>query len=108
MQATIIVTQQIDLSLIIEGGAGCTHHVQKKEFVSTITDNEITKLLLRGCSCENCKFLNSDSNQKGRPEKNVCTDWESVSKLKIKWIFYPTQIAQEEIIPVQLPWDQTK
>jgi len=43
---------------------------------------DITKLLLKGCDCENCKFSHADStkrwckNQRKKPKSNVCVVWE--------------------------------
>jgi len=93
MQATIIATQQIELSLTINGGGvGCIHRVQRKEFVNTIT--EVTKLLLKSCNCSNCSVnvsnMGSDwcMHQKEKPENEVCVMWkEQLAPIKdfVKW-----------------------
>jgi hypothetical protein len=62
-------------------------HAQKEEFVSTTSDREITKLLLKGCNCDNCShfkpFKESEHIDlvwcpvtKDRPGKKVCTKWD--------------------------------
>jgi len=69
---------------------------------------DITKLLLKGCDCENCKFLSSDStkrwckNQRKKPKSNICTTWEKnlfdLSALfDIVRVGYPSIVASDII-----------
>lgn len=68
---------------------------------------EITKLLLKDCSCENCKFSHETSkqwckNQKKKPWKNVCIAWER-NLLDLSTLFdivrtgYPSLVASDII-----------
>ena len=96
MQATITVIQQIGLSVVSilrVGYTGCIRRVQRKEFVNTITDSKITKLLLKDCNCSNCvdvSNMGSDwcMHQKEKPENEVCVMWkEQIAPIKdfVKW-----------------------
>lgn len=70
-----------------------------KSFILNQQKKKITKLLLKSCSCNNCKFLFQNwlnsrcKNQRKESGNNVCTTWKRLD-------FTPSMVA-EEIVSVQ-------